>query len=92
MSVTDVADDCYFADILPDLAGAVAQAYPVVLLLLPASPPERALFRAANLVAIARLPSLAERREELAVLVREWSERDSRAVSGVVGLPRPARR
>ncbi|RGC65372.1 hypothetical protein C5N14_28920 [Micromonospora sp. MW-13] len=44
MSVTALADDHYFAKILPDLAEAVAQAYPVVLPLLAASPPERALF------------------------------------------------
>ncbi|MER7894454.1 hypothetical protein ABTX15_32115 [Micromonospora sp. NPDC094482] len=75
MSVTDLADDRYFAEMLPDLADAVAQAYPVVLPLLTPSPPDRALFRAENLVAIARIPSLADRREELAALVLEWSER-----------------
>ncbi|MET7833745.1 hypothetical protein ABZS44_13030 [Micromonospora sediminicola] len=74
-SVTDLADNRYFAGILPDLADAVAQAYPVVLPLLAASPPDRALLRAENLVAIARLRSVAGRREELAVLVLEWSER-----------------
>ncbi|MTK05037.1 hypothetical protein [Micromonospora sp. CP22] len=75
MSVTHLADDRDFAKILPDLADAVAQAYPVVLPLLAASPPDRALFRAENLVAIARMQSLADRREELAALVLEWSER-----------------
>ncbi|MFG2059258.1 hypothetical protein ACGFI9_35100 [Micromonospora sp. NPDC048930] len=75
LSVTSLADDRYFAEILPDLADAVAQAYPVVLPLLAASPPDRALFRAENLVAIAQLASLADRREELAVLVLRWSER-----------------
>ncbi|MFI7578225.1 hypothetical protein [Micromonospora sp. NPDC049497] len=75
MSVTDLADDRYFAGILPDLSDAVAQAYPVVLPLLAASPPDRALFRAENLVAIARTRSLADRRQELAVLVLDWSER-----------------
>ncbi|MFI7077575.1 hypothetical protein ACIBO1_09800 [Micromonospora sp. NPDC049903] len=75
LSVSDLADDRYFAEILPDLADAVTQAYPVVLPLLAASPPDRALFRAENLVAMARVPSLADRREELAVLVLEWSER-----------------
>jgi hypothetical protein len=75
LSVTDLADDRYFAEILPDLADAVAQAYPVVLPLLAASPPGRALFRAENLVAIARMPSLTNRRKELAALVLEWSER-----------------
>ncbi|MEU5943412.1 hypothetical protein ABZ807_30585 [Micromonospora sp. NPDC047548] len=75
LSVTHLADDRYFAEILPDLADAVAQAYPVVLPLLTASPPDRALFRAENLVAIAQMPSLADRREELAVVVLEWSER-----------------
>ncbi|MET7372693.1 hypothetical protein [Micromonospora arida] len=74
-SVTDLADDHYFAGILPDLADAVAQAYPVVLPMLVASPPDRALFRAENLVAIARMRSLAQRREELTVLILEWSER-----------------
>ncbi|WP_431944819.1 hypothetical protein [Micromonospora marina] len=75
VSVTHLADDRYFAEILPDLADAVAEAYPVVLPLLAASPPDRALFRAENLVAIARMRSLADRREELAVLVLQWSER-----------------
>lgn len=75
MSVTDLSDDRYFAEILPDLADAVAQAYPVVLPLLAETPPDRALSRAENLVSIARTPSLADRREELAVLVLEWSER-----------------
>ncbi|MDZ5447286.1 hypothetical protein U2F26_32030 [Micromonospora sp. 4G57] len=75
LSVTHLADDRYFAEILPDLADAVAQAYPVVLSLLVASPPDRALFCAENLVAIAQMPSLADRREELAVLILEWSER-----------------
>lgn len=74
-SVTDLVDDHYFAEILPDLADAVAQAYPVVLPMLVASPPDRALFRAENLVAIARMRSLAHRREELTVLILEWSER-----------------
>ncbi|MGW2625673.1 hypothetical protein [Micromonospora taraxaci] len=75
MSAIDLSDDRYFAKILPDLADAVEQAYPVVLPLLRASPPDRALFRAENLVAIARMRSLADRREELAVLILEWSER-----------------
>ncbi|WP_232290077.1 hypothetical protein [Micromonospora sp. ATCC 39149] len=75
MSVVNLADNRYFAGILPDLADAVAQAYPVALALLEASPPDRALFRTENLVAIARMPSLVDRREELAVLVLEWSER-----------------
>lgn len=75
VSVTHLADDRYFAEILPDLADAAAEAYPVVLPLLAASPPDRALFRAENLVAIARMRSLADRREELAVLVLQWSER-----------------
>ncbi|MET8552109.1 hypothetical protein [Micromonospora zamorensis] len=75
MSVTDLSDDRHFEGILPGLADAVAQAYPVVLPLLTASPPDRALFRAENLVAIARMRPLADRREELAVLILEWSER-----------------
>ncbi|MEU8262509.1 hypothetical protein AB0C02_17985 [Micromonospora sp. NPDC048999] len=75
LSVTRLAGDRYFAEILPDLADAVAQAYPVVLPLLAESPPDRALFRAENLVAIAQVSSLADRREELAVLLLEWSER-----------------
>ncbi|MEV1155869.1 hypothetical protein AB0J27_10730 [Micromonospora chokoriensis] len=75
MSVIDLSDDRYFARILSDLADAVGQAYPVVLPLLRASPPDRALFRAENLVAIARMRSLAGRREELAELILEWSER-----------------
>ncbi|WCN79405.1 hypothetical protein [Micromonospora sp. LH3U1] len=75
LSVTELAGDRYFAGILPDLAVAVAQAYPVVLPLLAASPPDRALFRAENLVAIARMESLADRREELAALIFGWSER-----------------
>ncbi|WP_176985153.1 hypothetical protein [Asanoa ishikariensis] len=79
MSVTGLADNRYVAEILPDLADAVAQAYPVVLPLLEASPPDRALFRAENLVALARIPALADRREELAVLVLEWSEKDDGA-------------
>jgi hypothetical protein len=77
LSVTGLADDRYFAEILPDLADAVAQAYPVVLPLLAASPPDRALFRAEKLVAIARMPSLTNRRKELAALVLEWSERSA---------------
>lgn len=75
LSVTGLADDRDFAGVLPDLADAVAQAYPVVFPLFVASPPERALFRAENLVAIARVPSLADRWEELTALVLEWSER-----------------
>ncbi|WP_207921437.1 hypothetical protein [Micromonospora sp. KC721] len=49
----------------------------MVIALLEACPPGRALHRAENLVAIARMPSLADRRMELAVLVLEWSERDA---------------
>ncbi|MEU3457405.1 hypothetical protein ABZ671_27945 [Micromonospora sp. NPDC006766] len=75
LSVTRLADDRYFAELLPDLAESVAQAYPVVFSLLTTSPSDRALFRAENLVAIAQLPSLADRREDVAVLVLEWSER-----------------
>ncbi|MFD0782867.1 hypothetical protein [Micromonospora avicenniae] len=77
LSVTGLADDRYFAEVLPDLADALAEAYPVVLPLFVASPPDRALFRAENLVAIARTPRLADRREELAVLVLQWAERNA---------------
>ncbi|WP_208648700.1 hypothetical protein [Micromonospora inaquosa] len=65
------------ADVRGDLADAVAQAYPVVFPLLATSPPDRALFRAENLVAIVRVPALVGRREELANLVSTWAERDS---------------
>ncbi|MGN9811475.1 hypothetical protein ACTMSW_19225 [Micromonospora sp. BQ11] len=82
MSVTDLADDRHFAGILPDLADAVAQAYPVVLPLLAASSPDRALFHAENLVAIARMPSLVDRREELAALILEWSKRGAGPQTG----------
>jgi hypothetical protein len=75
-SVTALAGDPYFAGYLPGLAEAVAAAYPVVVPLLEAAPPDRALFRAENVVAVARMPACADRREELAVLVLEWSERD----------------
>jgi len=73
-STIDLAGNDYFADLLPDLTDAVTAAYPVVLPLLESSPPERALFRAELLVAIARMPSLAGRREELAILVQLWAE------------------
>ncbi|WP_238162323.1 hypothetical protein [Micromonospora endolithica] len=54
----------------------------MVLSLLAASPPDRALFRAENLVAIARMPSLAGRREELAALLLEWSDRGAGPQTG----------
>ncbi|TDC02026.1 hypothetical protein E1091_01660 [Micromonospora fluostatini] len=79
LSVTRLADDRHVAELLPDLAEAVAQAYPVVLPLLAASPPERALFRAENLVAMARVSSLTHRREGLAALLRRWRARDTGA-------------
>lgn len=85
LSVTGLADDRCFVEVLPDLADAVAQAYPVVLPLLAASPPERALFRAKNLVAIARVPRLAHHREELAVLIRQWAESDAGSQAEWVG-------
>lgn len=75
-SVTDLAGNDYFADDLPDLADAVAAAYPVVRPLLEASPPDRAAYRATHLVAIAQLPALADEREELAALLPECAGRD----------------
>jgi hypothetical protein len=73
-STIDLAGNDYFAGLLPDLADAVTAAYPVALSLLESSPPERALYRAELLTAIARMPSLADRREELAILTELWTE------------------
>ena len=81
-SVTSLSEDGFFAELLPEVAAAIAEAYPVVLpaLTLRASALERgalvghsrpgeALFLAENLVAMARTPLLVDRREELAELV-----------------------
>jgi hypothetical protein len=76
-AVTNLGDNEYFAFVLPDLADAVAEAYPVVLPALEWAEPEDALFLAENLVAMARAPSLTARRGELAELIRLW--RDSAA-------------
>ncbi|MEU8240144.1 hypothetical protein AB0C07_18010 [Actinoplanes missouriensis] len=75
LSVTVLAGDRHFAQELPDVAGAVAAAYPVVLALLEASAPDRALFYAEHLVAIARTAPLVDQRQELAVLVQDWLQR-----------------
>ena len=75
-SVTDLAGNDYFADNLPDLADAVAAAYPVARLLLEDSPPDCAPVRATHLVAIAQMPALADSREGLAVLILECARRD----------------
>jgi len=75
-SVTGLAGDDDFAAYLPDLADAAAEAYPVTLVLLEASAPERTVFRANHIVAIAQIPVLADRREALAALILERSARD----------------
>lgn len=77
LTVTDLADDRRFTEVLADLGDAVTQAYPVALSLLAQAPPDRALFRAEILVAIAQIPHLAPRREDVAVLVRELADRDT---------------
>ncbi|MEV6929767.1 hypothetical protein AB0M46_35480 [Dactylosporangium sp. NPDC051485] len=74
-SVTDLAGNPHFAEELPDVADAVAAAYPVVLALLETSVPDRALFYAENLVAIARMAPLIDRREDLAAVVSDWLQR-----------------
>jgi hypothetical protein len=68
-SVTGLADDDYFIPILPEVAAAVAAAYPVALRILESAAPRDAQFLAEQLVAMARTPLLADRREELAVLI-----------------------
>ena len=69
LSVIDLRDVEFFAPLLPDLAEAVAAAYPVVLPAGESASAEDALFLAESLVAMARTPLLADRREELAVLI-----------------------
>ncbi|GAA0931721.1 hypothetical protein [Virgisporangium aurantiacum] len=61
---------------LPDLADAVAAAYPVAYALLEYAAPDRTLFHVEHLVAMARIPALADRREELATLVQARARRD----------------
>lgn len=75
-SVIGLAGDDDFAEHLPDLTDAVAEAYPVALFLLMDSAPVRTALRATNLVAIAQISALADRREELAALTLELSARD----------------
>ncbi|MFI7546664.1 hypothetical protein [Actinoplanes sp. NPDC049599] len=70
-SVVALRDDEYFAVLVPDLSAAVAEAYPVVLPTLESTSPEDALMLAECLVAMARIPLLADRREQLAVLIGE---------------------
>lgn len=70
-SVTDLGGSPHFAELLPDVADAVTAAYPVVLSLLKSSVPDRGLFYAENLVAIVEIAPLADRREELAAIIRD---------------------
>jgi hypothetical protein len=69
LSVVQLHDQRYFAELLPDLAAAIADAYPVVLPALESTSAQDALFLAENVVAMARTPLLADRREDLAVLI-----------------------
>lgn len=73
--VTSLAGNPHFAEELPDVADAVAAAYPVVLAMLETSVLNRALFYAEKLVAIARMAPLIDRREDLAAVVRDWLRR-----------------
>jgi hypothetical protein len=75
-SVTYLQDDDHFAFVLPELAAAVAEAYPVVLPALESASAEKALFLAENVVAMARTPLLTGAREELAVLIGLLREAD----------------
>ncbi|MEU1244214.1 hypothetical protein ABZ388_28010 [Micromonospora parva] len=75
LSVTNLAENPHFAEVLPDVADAVAAAYPVVLPLLRTSIPDHALLYAEDLVAIAQMAPLADQREELAALIRDWLQR-----------------
>ncbi|MCM4078565.1 hypothetical protein [Paractinoplanes hotanensis] len=74
-SVTALAGHDYFAAALPDLADAVAAAYPVVLPLLEFLPADHAASRATHLVAIAKMAPLADERGNLAVLVADLATR-----------------
>jgi hypothetical protein len=76
LSVTTLAGIGSFAEELPDLADATAGAYPVVLAQLEYSPPDRVLFHAEQLVALAQQPDLADKREELADLIQALADRD----------------
>ncbi|MFG3642465.1 hypothetical protein ACGF3C_19600 [Micromonospora sp. NPDC047762] len=75
LSVTNLAENPHFAEVLPDVADAVAAAYPVVLPLLRTSIPEHAPLYAENVVAIAQMAPLADQREELAAFIRDWLQR-----------------
>jgi hypothetical protein len=75
-SVSNLAGNRHFAELLPDLTDAVAAAYPVAYALLEFAAPDRTLFHVEHLVAMARIPALADRREELAALVRSLAHRD----------------
>ncbi len=77
LSVTNLAESPHFAEELPDVADAVAAAYPVVLPLLETSIPDYALFYAENLVVIAQMAPLVDRREALAALIQGWLQRGS---------------
>ncbi|MFI6784843.1 hypothetical protein [Micromonospora sp. NPDC050276] len=75
LSVTNLGVNPYFAEDLPDVADAVVAAYPVVLPLLQTSIPDHARLYAENLVVIAQLAPLVDRREELAALIHVWLQR-----------------
>jgi hypothetical protein len=74
-SVTSLTGNPHFAEVLPDVADAVAAAYPVVLALLETAVPDRALFYAEQLVAIAQMTPLVHQREDLAGVVRDGLQR-----------------
>ncbi|WP_430781635.1 hypothetical protein [Actinoplanes sp. G11-F43] len=76
LAVTDLDGIDYRPADIPDLAEAVAASYPVVLPLLTAPPVDRIAYRAIMITAIARLPSLADRRAELVALLRDCARRD----------------
>jgi hypothetical protein len=75
-AATWVGGNRYFAEVLPDLADGTAAAYPIVRALLESCPPDRVLFHAEQLVALAQQTNLADRREEVAVLIQALADRD----------------
>ncbi|MFY1626993.1 MULTISPECIES: hypothetical protein [Micromonospora] len=74
-SVTFLAGNPHFAEELPDVANAVAAAYPVVLALLQTAASGRALFYAEQLTAIAQMAPLVNQREDLAAIIRDQLQR-----------------